>query len=314
MQANAAELAAAQDKSKRMRTKELNWKGFVLPLVALVATSLCAQQPPSIHHSLWKVEGKASVVYLMGSVHALKAEHYPLAQEMEAAFTNSPIAAFETDISALEDMGTQLKILSKSRLPEGETLATQLSPAVYARFTNQLQETGMPVMIFDQFKPSIAAMSLVVLEFKKLGLDPEYGLDKHFYGRARKEHKTIVPLETVDFQINMITDFTKEEGELLMKTTLEEISTTKKELADLVKGWQTGDTDKLDKLLNEASREAPAIFKRLVVDRNRRWVPKIEEWLRGDENAVVIVGAGHLVGKDGVVELLRQKGLKVTQQ
>jgi uncharacterized protein len=297
-----------------MQMKKSNWHGLILPLVALVATSLCAQQPRSAHHSLWKVEGKASVLYLMGSVHALKAENYPLPQEMEAAFTNSPIVAFETDISALEDMGTQLKILSKSRLPEGETLASQLSPAVYTKFTNQLQETGMPVMMFDQLQPSIAAMSLVVLEFKKLGLDPENGLDKHFYGLARKEHKTIVPLETVDFQIDMITDFTKEEGELLMKTTLEDISTTKKELTDLVKAWQTGDTDKLDKLLNDASREAPAIFKRLVTDRNHRWVPKIEELLRGGTNAVVIVGSGHLVGKDGVAELLRQKGLKVTQQ
>ncbi len=286
----------------------------MLPIVALVATSLCAQQLRGARHSLWKVEGKASVVYLMGSVHALKPENYPLPQEMEAAFTNSPIAVFEADISALEEMGTQLKILSKSSLPGGETLATQLSPPIYARFTNQLQETGMPLFMFDRFKPSIAAMSLALLEFKKLGLDPEYGLDKRLYGRARKEHKTIVPLETVDFQINMITDFTKEEGELLMKTTLEELSTMKKELADLIKAWQTGDAEKLDRLLNDASREAPAIFKRLVTDRNQRWLPKIEEWLRGDKNAVVIVGAGHLVGKDGVVELLRQKGLKVTQQ
>jgi len=297
-----------------MRTKELNWHRLVVAGVALVTTSLCAQQPRSARHSLWKVEGKASVVYLMGSVHALKAENYPLPREMEAAFTNSPIAVFEADIDALEAMGTQLKILSKSRLPEGETLATQLSPAVYGKFTNQLDETGMPVMMFERFKPSIAAMTLALLELKKLGLDPEYGLDKQLYGRARKEHKTVVPLETVDFQIDMITDFTKEEGELLMKTTLEELGIMKSELAGLVKAWQTGDTDKLDKLLNEASREAPAIFQRLVGDRNERWVPKIEEWLRGDKNAVVIVGAGHLVGKDGVVELLRQKGLKVTQQ
>ena len=111
-----------------------------------------------------------------------------------------------------------------------------------------------------------------------------------------------------------VTDFTKEEGELLMKTTLQEIDTTTKDLAEMLRAWQTGDADKLEQLLNDASRKAPAIFKRLVGDRNRQWVPKIEEWLRGGNNAVVIVGAAHLVGKDGVVELLRKKGYKVTQQ
>ena len=88
----------------------------------------------------------------------------------------------------------------------------------------------------------------------------------------------------------------------------------KKEFRDLMKAWRTGDSDKLEKMLNEASREAPAVFKRLVTDRNQRWAPKIEEWSRGNQNVIVVVGAGHLVGSEGVVELLRKKGLKVTQQ
>jgi uncharacterized protein len=297
-----------------MKTKRFRWHGFFLLWSVLAAASVSAQEPRSTHHSLWMVEGKTNAVYLMGSIHALKAKDYPLPQEFDAAFTNSPIVAFETDVAALNDLGTQLKILSKGRLPEGETLSSQLSPALYSKFTNQVAEAGLPARMFDQFRPSMAAVSLVAIEFQKLGLDPEYGLDKHFFKLARKQGKTIVPLETVDFQISLVTDFTKEEGELLMKSTLEEIDTTKRDLAALLKAWQIGDGDQLEKILNEASREAPAIFKRLVGDRNRRWVPRIEEWLRGGTNAVIIVGAAHLVGKDGVVELLRQKGFKVSQQ
>jgi uncharacterized protein len=287
-----------------------------LLLLSLVLR-LPASQPSATaqaHHSLWKVEGKTNTVFLLGSIHVLKAGDYPLPAVMEDAFTNSAVVAFEADISALENADTQVRLLSKVTLPEGETLSGQLSPEVYTALTNHLQQVGLPEFMFERFKPAMAAMTLEVLEMQQLGLKPEYGVDKHFFRRARKARKQIVALETVEFQLSLLTDFTKEEGELLMKVTLEEIDTTKKELGDMLKAWQTGDSDALEKLMNEASRQAPSIYKRLLTDRNERWLPKIEEMLSGGKNALVIVGAGHLVGKDGLVELLRKRGLKVTQE
>ncbi len=152
-----------------------------------------------------------------------------------------------------------------------------------------------------------------MLEIQKLGIEPNHGVDKHYFERARKDGKEIVGLETLDFQIGLVTEFSKEEGELLMKITLRDIETTQKSFGDMLKAWRTGDTDALEKLMNEALREAPVIAKRLLTDRNRNWLPKIRELLRDDKNAVVIVGAGHLVGREGVVELLQREGLKVTQ-
>jgi uncharacterized protein YbaP (TraB family) len=82
----------------------------------------------------------------------------------------------------------------------------------------------------------------------------------------------------------------------------------------MVAAWRTGDSTAMAKLLNQATQESPVIYKRLVSDRNQSWVPRIEELLRGNKKAIVIVGAGHLVGSDGVVELLlKKKNLKVTQ-
>ena len=160
----------------------------------------------------------------------------------------------------------------------------------------------------------MAAMTLEVLELQKLGVDPEHGLDKHFFDRARKDGKQIVPLETVDFQLDLITGFSKEDGESVMKATLKDLDNETKEYGVMVTAWQTGDTARLEKFLNEAMQDAPAIYKRLLTDRSQSWVPKIEGLSRSGTNAIVIVGAGHLVGKDGVVELLKKKGLKVTQQ
>ena len=273
-----------------------------------------ADSAVTTRHSLWKLQGKENAAYLLGSVHVLKKEDYPLPASIEAAFTNSRIVAFETDIDAIENPELAMKLALKGRLPEGQTLSQQLSPPVYAGFSNYVQKAGMPPQFFDSLTPAMAAITLVVLELKKLDLDPEYGLDKHFFKLARQDGKTIVPLETVEFQINLLTDFSKEEGELLMKTTLEDINTMEKDLGDLLNAWKTGDAGKLDQLLNEAMEGAPVIFKRMVTDRNRRWVPKIQELSRGKENAIIIVGAGHLVGTNGVVELLRKQGAKVVQE
>jgi len=293
------------------------FRTLLLAAILVGAPSAHAQQPATAtasKHSLWKVQGQQNTLYLLGSIHVLKKEDYPLPSVIEAAFTNAQIAAFETEIDQLEKPDVAMKLATKGRLPEGQTLREQLSPPVYSAFKDYAQKTGVPVQIFDSLTPSIAAITLVALELRKLDLDPEYGLDKHFFRLATEASKKIVPLETLDFQLNLLTDFSKEEGELLMKSTLKEIDTMEKDLGEMLSAWQKGDAGKLEKLLNEAKEDAPAIYKRLVTDRNRRWLPKLEELARGKENAIVIVGAGHLVGTNGVVELMKGKGFKVTQE
>jgi uncharacterized protein YbaP (TraB family) len=297
----------------------VNTLKYGLLLLGLFVAAPCARgqenkATASAKHTLWKVPGKQNAVYLLGSIHVLKKENYPLPAPIEGAFSNANIAVFETDVDGLEKPDVMIKLATKGRLPEGETLRDQLSPPVYAKFSNYLSQAGMPVPLFDQFAPAMAALSLVALELKKLDLDPEFGVDKHFFKRARQDGKKIIPLETIDFQIGLMTDFSKEEGELLMKTTLKDIDKMQKELGELLEAWLKGDSTQLEKLLNESMEEAPVIFKRLVSDRNQNWLPKIEELLQGKENAVVIVGAGHLVGANGVIELLRKKGYKVQQQ
>jgi uncharacterized protein YbaP (TraB family) len=288
----------------------------ILAFVCLTI-SLRAQVPANataVRHTLWKMQGQQNSVYLLGSVHVLKKSDYPLAAPIEMAISNASIVAFETDIAALEDPAVALKLMSKSQLPEGETLSKQLSPEVYKMWTRHVSETGLPPEMFDRFTPGMAAITIAMLEMQKLGLEPDQGVDKHFFALARKSGKEIVPLEPIEFQINLLTGFTKEEGELLMKATLKDIENLKKDLVELLKAWKIGDAVELEKLLNEAMKESPAIYKRMLTERNHNWIPKIEELARGKKNAVVIVGAAHLVGKEGVVELLRKKRATVTQE
>jgi len=299
-----------------MRPHRLNEFGLCLLLLLSLVRPVTAQVAASkstARNPLWKIQGANSTVYLLGSIHLLKESNYPLAGAIESAFTNSEIAIFEADIGEMEQPAAQLKLMTKARLAEGETLKDQLSAATYDQFLDHVKRLEVPEIAFLQFKPSLAAIMLAMLELQKLGFDPQYGVDKHFFDRARKAGKETGALETVDYQISLVTDFTKEEGELLMKTTLKDIDNTRKMYEDILKAWQTGNSDTLEKLINEALQEAPVIAKRMLTDRNRNWVPKIRELLNGKKTAIVIVGAGHLVGHEGVVELLKKEGLKVTQ-
>ena len=300
-----------------MKTDKLRACGILVVLAALIPWTGGAaeiQGASTNRHSLWKLRGDHATVYLLGSVHLFKAQDYPLAAAIERAFTNSPIAAFETDIGEMERRALQPATMALTMLPAGQSFREQLSAPTYALFTNYAVEIGMPLFLLEQLRPAVAAVALVELECQKLGFEADNGIDLHYYRLARKQGKTLIPLETFDFQLNLLTSFSKEENELLVKSTLEDLKKTRQEFADILAAWKSGDAAGLEKELNSMAVEAPAIFKRLVTDRNERWVPKIQELARGQTNAIVIVGAAHLVGKDGVVELLRRKDLKVAQE
>jgi uncharacterized protein YbaP (TraB family) len=287
-----------------------------LLLACFVFQPLAAQETAGINtnrHSLWKIEGKNTVVYLLGSIHLLKPDSFPLPAALENAYSNAQIAVFETDVDKLQDPALQMKMITKSQLPAGETLKQHLSPETYAAFTNQAKDSGLPLEVFETLKPSMAAMTLSLVEVAKLGADPQNGLDKYFSDKAHKDGKQVIGLETPEFQLDLLTSFTPEEDELMMQTTLKENAKIPREFGEIVTAWQTGDSPVIEKLLNETLETTPALYKRLVADRSKSWVPKIQELLGGDKNAIVIVGVAHLVGPQGVVELLRRKGLKVTQ-
>lgn len=264
-------------------------------------------------HLLWKVEGKSNVVYLLGSIHLLKPEDFPLPGPLESAFSNAQVAVFEADEEKMSEPEVRAQLMTKAKLPDGETLKQRLSAETYDAFVSRVKADGLPAEAFDTIRPAMAAMALAMIEIQKVGVDPEHGVDKYFSDQARKEGKESIFLETLDFQMDLLTSFGKDEEEQLMKTSLKEMDRVKEEYDKMVKAWQTGDSAALEKMLNESLRDAPSLYKRLVTDRNNNWLPKIGEFLRSDKNTIVIVGAAHLAGSDGVVEMLKKKGLKVTQ-
>jgi len=265
-------------------------------------------------HCLWEVKGKTNTVFLLGSMHMMKENMYPLAPEIEAAYKRSAVLVFETDMKVLESPEFAMKLMGKATYPEGESLKKNLSPATYSLLASNLQNSLLSVEMINQFKPWMAAMTIVVLELQKAGFDVQSGLDKHFHARATEDKKTLDQFETPDFQASLFTGLTDKESEEFLGQALRDVSMMKNEFDKLAKAWTDGDTKTLDKLILDSFREHPLMLKKLLLDRNRAWIPKLEEFLKSDKAVLVVVGAGHLVGKDSVVELLTAKGYKVEQR
>src|ERR1043166_4721769 len=276
---------------------------------SLPAQTKPAATPPvaSAKHSLWRVEGKTNAVYFFGSIHFLKQEFYPLDAPIEDAFKKCAAVMFETDLSAAEDLSAQLKILQMAKYPDGQTLADNLSPATYKLFQKKVKELVGIENMFDQFKPWMASMTLLIFELQRLGFNPQSGLDKHFYDEAKSGGKKITWFETPEFQIKLLDDFSKEDQEKFLKSTLDDLDKFEKVFADIIAAWKTGDTKKIDSLISDDVRKYPTLYKKLLTDRNESWLPKIEEILKSGPDTFIVVGAAHLVGKDGVVKMLAKK-------
>src|SRR5438105_57535 len=227
--------------------------GLVL-LFALVAPAWAKDTTNAVatKHSAWKVQGAKCSVYLLGSVHVLKEENYPLPAVFESAFSNASVVVFETDIGAMMKPETQMSLMTKAQLPAGQSLKDMLTEETYAGLLSHLKGNGIPEVLVSRIKPGFAVMMLAMLEMQKQGYDPQAGMDLYFYKRTQKEGKTVRGLESLDFQLGLICDLRKEEGEAMMKSTLTDLKEAKTKFGALITAWQTGDNASIEKLMNEA--------------------------------------------------------------
>jgi uncharacterized protein YbaP (TraB family) len=192
-------------------------------------------------------------------------------------------------------------------------LHSDLSSVTYERFKRSLAAMGLSTDIFDKLKPSIAAITMELLSLEQAGFNPDYGLDQYLFQRAQHQRKHILFLEPVEFQIHLLANASTNQSETLMKTTLDS-GQSKKLLGDIVQAWRTGNLEALELLLMSGPARDSGLRQQMVTDRNLRWLPQIEDLLDGQQDVIVIVGTGHLVGEQGLIDLLKQRGWEVTQE
>ena len=303
------------------KKKKHQWSRFTTIIVccliqAIVAANLFAQQeaPAPAKSCLWLVEKSANKVFLLGSLHVLKSSAYPLAVEINRAYAASQRLVFETDIGAMMDPAIQAKMLELGVYPEGQDLFQDISSSTRRKLEEKLNELGLPPTYFSRFKPWFLAVTLTTLELQRLGFNPMYGIDLHFYGKAKGDEKEIAFLESVDFQLNLLGKMNTGDQKSFLDQTLKDLELSAQLADDMVAAWQNGDADELHALLFKSFEDHPGIENRLLTQRNKNWIRQVEVMLKEPKTTLVIVGAGHLVGPEGLVKLLKDKGYTVKQK
>jgi uncharacterized protein YbaP (TraB family) len=153
------------------------------------------------------------------------------------------------------------------------------------------------------------------MEILKLGLNPSYGIDMHFMNKASGKKK-IVELESLEYQFDLLSGFDDDEQEAFLRYTLRDLHVLEQELQSMIDAWKSGDTETLESIVKKSTSgdfDMSSVYEKLITERNRNMVAKIEEYLEDDETYFIIVGAGHLVGEQGIIEILKDKGYSVKQ-
>lgn len=287
------------------------WLG--LPCIALITLSsiACAADEKGAESFLWRATSGDRTVTLLGSIHFMKAGAYPLSPAIETAFEDAGVVVFETDI---DQMGkAAVSMLAAGTLEGEETLKDVVSKGTFQEVSRRLDDLGMGIGAFTKMKPWMAAMALTSYELMNAGYLGSEGIDSYFSSRATASGKPQQGLETIEFQISLFVDLSAEESVEFLQYTLTDLDTMIPLVDEIVVAWKRGDSARIEDLLVEGFSDHEVLFDRLVTQRNLRWLPQIEELLRGDVDAMVVVGSLHLVGEQGLIELLKAKGYEVEQ-
>lgn len=274
------------------------------------ATPLFAQD----RHLLWNVDAGEGRVTLMGSIHTLRPGDYPLPSVYERAYNDATAVVFETDIARMNDPAVQERLLSLGLYPEGETLRGHLAPEAHEALATALRDRGLPPEQFERFKPWFCAFTLMMLELQRLGFSAVHGLDVHFFNRAAQDGKQLFHLESAEAQIEHLASLGQRRQEKLLLQSLQDLEVLESKAAGMTEAWRKGDAKGLDEIIQMGFDGFPEIYDRLITQRNRDWLPRIEDLIKGGENVLVIVGAGHLVGSDSLVRLLKDRGHRLEQE
>jgi uncharacterized protein YbaP (TraB family) len=283
-----------------------------LALAVILAAPVAASPQP--RNFAWKVTDPQGVVMnLVGSVHLLTKDFYPLNPALERAYKDSDLLVEEVDIAELSGAGSQMSMLTRGIQPSSKPLDTVLSAATMALLSKKAQDVGLPIEALKQFKPWMIALTIEAMEWQKAGFDPELGLDKHFYNQAMADGKTVQALETIDYQISRFDEMPLDLQDHLLAETLKSIDTEQTSMSRLIESWRTGDAAAVERIVLKDLQQEPQLNQRLLVERNRNWLPKLEALFAQRTRAMVVVGAAHLVGPDGLVAMFRARGYKVEQ-
>ncbi len=266
----------------------------------------------------YKVTSSKSTVYILGSIHLAKAELYPLDSSIEKAYALSDVLVVELDPDSAESIRViEATMRTKGLYPPQKSLQTELSPQTYKMLTTYMAKVGLSLQPMERMRPWTVMLQLSLLEMMRLGYSPELGIDRHFLTMAKAKGKPVLELETAEQQMALLSREDKRYQELLLRYTLESMHEMEPLLTTMFESWKEGDAKRLESIINSSLVIDPRlneVYDALITRRNASMTARIVEYLKTGKVYFIVVGAGHVVGDDGIVVQLRARGYDVTQK
>lgn len=283
----------------------------------------------------WVAEGEnGGKVYLLGSIHCAEKDTYRLPDLLMDAYLESDALAVECDILAYEnDYAAQMAMTQELMYTDGSTVEDHIDPELYKAMvefyednpSEELSDLGYSVDILNYCKPAMWMSALEMIIYEEAGIESDLGIDYHFLNIATAQGKEIIELESVEFQNDMLFGFSNDlmEWQLwgYVSYSVEEQADS---LREMFEGWCEGNPEYLvnaepdytgmtaeeieyyDGLLTE-------YYTAMLIDRNLGMIDKAADMLDNGENVFYVVGAAHMVGNDGIIAGLKDRGYTVTQ-
>ena len=277
-----------------------------LLMLLMLGHSLCHAQS-----SVWRARFGGEVVYLGGTCHMLRASDFPLPAEFESAYAQADSLFFETEMERMKSPEVQGMLLGLGVLVDGSTLKDHLSAETWAAVEAHCAANDLPAEVFMRMKPWMFAVTIAVLEWQKRGAVQD-GVDATYHERAMRDGKPSVGLEKIEAHLQFITSIGEGQEDEMVMSTLQDLDSMTDGVGELIAAWRSGDIETLDReMMADMRKDFEAVYETLVVGRNRAWIPQIMAMFKTPETEFVLVGVGHFGGDQGVLALLRAKGVKV---
>ena len=267
---------------------------------------------------LWEVKdgrGRGGTAYLVGSIHMGREGELTLPPAMEAAFAKSDALVVEVDVGKVDPAAMQKLVMELGRLPEGQRLTQRLDPVTVTLLDRAALRMGVPLANLEPLRPWLVGMVLSITELQRAGYQQGHGVDRAFLTRARDAGKAILELETAEGQLRMLAGTPDPLQDLMLRDQLRRTQEAGAVLDQLVAAWKAGDSEGMASLLLEGAQDPTyrPVYERIFFERNVQMASGVDALLAQPRTHFVVVGAGHVVGPEGLVALLQKQGHTVRQ-
>ena len=263
--------------------------------------------------SMWRIDGARNSIYLLGSIHMLREKDYPIPSAIYKAYEEAETLIMEIDMDDIEPVAEQAIATELGLIQDGRALRDLMGPEQYAEAESLAEDLQIPLQLLEKSEPWYAAINVEMMMLMRIGFNPMHGVEFHLSEFAQRDNKEILGLETTRQQLEFLDNLSLEaQRDMLIQTMSNSMELT--EIMDeMINAWYYGDVEYLEKTLLADMQDLEELHETIVVNRNRNWVEKIQKLLNEKDDYLIIVGALHLVGEEGVPHLLSQRGHNVIQ-